>query len=140
MVDPQRTRDRDAIDEVVGTFFATFTSGPELDDRMTALRRVLHPAAVVVRTCGAEPQVMEVEAFVRPRHALLAGGGLADFREWETEARTEVFGDVAQRWSAYAKEWWAEGVHHEGRGVKSIQLARTATGWRITAVAWDDVR
>jgi hypothetical protein len=42
---------------------------------------------------------MDVEGFIAPRAALLTGGRLTDFHEWETEGRTEIAGGLATRWS-----------------------------------------
>jgi GNAT superfamily N-acetyltransferase len=132
--------DRAEIDAVVATFFAAFGSGRDLDARLDALREVFLPQAVVVRTCGDEPLPYGVEGFLAPRRALLLGGGVQEFREWEVEGRTDLYGDIAQRWCTYAKAWRQDGARRSGSGVKTIQLVRTASGWRISAVAWDDAR
>ncbi|MEV4702910.1 hypothetical protein [Actinoplanes sp. NPDC049316] len=47
--------DRDEIAAIVRTFFAAFTSGPDLAARLDALRQVFLPEAVIVRTCGGPP-------------------------------------------------------------------------------------
>jgi hypothetical protein len=125
------------IDAVVDTFFAAFTSGPALDARMDALRDVFLPEAIVVRTCGQQA-VYDVEGFIAPRRELLSSGRISDFREWEVEGATEIWGDIAHRWSSYAKEWVEAGVARTGHGQKSLQLVRTDAGWRISAVTWDD--
>jgi hypothetical protein len=132
--------DRAAIAAVVDTFFAAFTSGPDSRARLDALRAVFLPEAVIVRTCGDEPTAYDVDGFIAPRQALLSGGTLSDFREWELAGRTEVFGDVAQHFCSYAKSWSQDGEAVTGRGMKSIQLVRTADGWKISAAAWDDER
>ena len=33
-----------------------------------------------------------------------------------------------------------DGVAFSARGVKTLQFVRTADGWRISAVAWEDER
>jgi hypothetical protein len=131
--------DLDVIDDVVDTFFAAFTSGTptEVDARLAALREALHPDAVIVSARGG-PAAYDVDGFIEPRRELLVSGRLTGFREWEVEGSTQVWGDIAQRWSSYAKGWMEAGTPVTGRGWKSIQLVRTADGWRITAVAWDD--
>src|SRR4051794_7442246 len=85
--------DRAAIAAIVRTFFAAFTSGPDSAARLDALRQAFLPQAVIVRTCGGEPAVYDVDGFIAPRQALLSGGSLLDFSEWELSGRTEVFGD-----------------------------------------------
>lgn len=132
--------DDEAIAEVVAAFFAAFRSGPDAAARVERLREVLLPGAVVVRTCGTEPLLYDVDAFLAPRAELLASGRLRDFREWETSGRTEVFGDVASHTCTYAKSGVQEGEPFTGSGAKVLQLVRTGEGWRITAAAWDDDR
>ena len=132
--------DRAAVAGLVRTFFAAFTSGPDLDARLDDLRAILLPRAVIVRTCGLEPAVYDVESFIEPRRALLAGGRLTGFREWAVSGRTELFGDIGQHFCRYAKSWVEDGVPVTGGGMKTFQFVRTRAGWRISAAAWDDDR
>jgi hypothetical protein len=125
---------------LVDAFFSAFVSGPAGTERMERLRGLFVPQAVVVRTCGLEPAVMTVEEFIAPRETLLTGGSLTSFREWAVGGRIDVFGDIAHWFGGYAKSGTHDGVDVTGRGMKSIQLIRTAEGWRITAAAWDDER
>jgi hypothetical protein len=132
--------DREEIAGIVRTFFAAFTSGPGSTARLDRLRAVFLPSAVIVRTCGGEPTVYGVDSFIAPRQALLAGGALTDFSEWELDGRTEVFGDIAQHFCGYAKAGVQDGTPFTGRGRKTLQFVRTGAGWRISAAAWDDER
>lgn len=128
------------IRAVIDAFFAAFTSEAGIDDRMAALRTLFLPSAVIVRADADGLTSYDVDAFIAPRAALLSDGSLEGFREWPVDGRIDRFGDIAQWFGSYAKAWRAEGRQHSGRGAKSIQLARTAQGWRISAVAWDDER
>ncbi|UIJ35834.1 nuclear transport factor 2 family protein [Allobranchiibius sp. GilTou73] len=132
--------DLEAIDEIVRVYFDAFTSGPDVVTRLARMRTFLLPEAVIVRTCGMTPAVYDVEGFIAPRRELLTSGALVDFREWEVSGRTEIFGDIAQRWSTYAKAGVQQGVPFTGRGAKTLQFVRTPDGWRISAAAWDDER
>lgn len=132
--------DREAIAAIVRTFFEAFTSGPGCASRVEALRALFLPEAVIVRAGGDEPAVYDVEGFLAPREAILADGTLEGFREWELSGRTELFGDIAHHFCSYAKEGIQAGQPIAGRGMKTMQLVRTAAGWRISGVAWDDER
>ena len=122
------------------TFFAAFTSGPDAAARLDGLRQAFLPEAVIVRTCGGPPAVYDVDGFIAPRQALLGGGTLVDFREWELSGHTEVFGDIAQHFCSYAKAGVQDGTPFSARGMKTLQFVRTPAGWRISAAAWDDER
>jgi hypothetical protein len=132
--------DRAVIAGIVRTFFAAFTSGPDVDARLDALREVFLPEAVIIRTCGGEPTVYDIDSFIAPRQALLSGGTLVDFSEWELSGHTEVFGDIAQRFCSYAKSGLQDGTPFAAQGMKTLQFVRTSAGWRISAAAWDDER
>ena len=132
--------DRAAIADIVRTFFAAFTSGPDAGARLAALKEAFLPEAVIVRTCGGEPAVYEVDSFIAPRQALLSGGTLVGFREWELSGHTEVFGDIAQHFCSYAKAGVQDGTPFTAHGMKTLQFIRTSAGWRISAAAWDDER
>ena len=125
------------LDALAGKFFGAFTTGPGCATRLDGLRELFLPQAVIVRG-GLEPVVYDVDGFLAPRRALLLGGGLQEFREWETEGRSHLFGGLAQRFTGYGKEWVQDGVRHTGRGHKLLQLLRTTAGWRISALAWED--
>ena len=129
-----------AIDRLTETFFAAFTSGPDCASRLDALPELFLPQAVVIRTCGSRPTVYDVEGFIAPRRALLTGGALTQFREWELSERTYLFGAIAQRFSSYAKRGVQDGVPFSARGMKTLQFVLTESGWRISAAAWDDER
>ncbi len=132
--------DRAEIADIVGTFFEAFTSGPGCADRMEALRDTFLPEAVIVRTGGGEPAVYDVDGFIAPRQALLTDGTLEEFHEWELAGHTELFGDIAHHFCSYAKEGVQAGQPIADRGMKTMQLVRTAAGWRVSGVAWDDER
>ncbi|MFM6851077.1 MAG: DUF4440 domain-containing protein [Terrabacter sp.] len=137
---PDLQSDLEEIQAVIDAFFAAFVTGPELAERMAALRGLFVPQALVTSTGGRGPSVMDVDSFIEPRQALLGGGGLTEFSEWPTGGRIDVFGDIAHWFGSYAKAGVQHGTATEGRGKKSIQLVRTTAGWRITAAAWDDER
>ncbi|GAA2710269.1 DUF4440 domain-containing protein [Actinoplanes palleronii] len=132
--------DEKTIAELVRIFFAAFTSAADCDARLDDLRGVFLPAALIIRTCGGEPTVYDVDGFIAPRRELLTSGELTDFAEWEVAGRTEIYGDIAQHFCTYAKSWRRDGELHTGRGAKTLQFVRTLAGWRISAVAWDDER
>lgn len=132
--------DRIELEQVVESFFAAFTSGSGSAQRLDSLRGLFLPGAIIVSTGGSTPKVLDVEGFIEPRAALLSSGVLTEFREWPVDGNLEVFGDVAHWFGSYAKSWVQAGRPASGRGAKSAQFVRTESGWRISALAWDDER
>lgn len=131
--------DREAIDILIGRFFALFDNRTATPD-LTAIYELALPEAVIIRNPGAVPETYTLPSFIAPRARLLASGELRDFVEEELEARTDVIGHIAQRLSLYRKSGRTPGGAFTTRGVKTFQLVRTPDGWRISAMAWDDER
>lgn len=108
---------------------------------LAALPYWLLPGASIAATPpGGKPVMSDVRGFVLPRAELLFGGRLQDFAEWELEGETRVEGAIAQRWLRYRKRGRLDGQAFEGEGLKTLQLVRGERGWRIAALAWQDLR
>ena len=85
-------------------------------------------------------EITDVDEFIAPRQATVDSGALTEFEETELESITEEFGNVAHRFSGYAKRGVLNGEPFSTRGVISTQFVRTEHGWRMSAMAWDDER
>ncbi|MEV4253758.1 GNAT family N-acetyltransferase [Spirillospora sp. NPDC049652] len=125
----------DLMDAMLGAFDNTGGRTPDLE----TLRDLFLPQAVIVNNSGPEPDVYDLDGFIAPRRKLLTDGTLTGFSEWEVAERTDVIGSVAHRLSDYRKSGVRDGVPFEGSGRKTTQFVRTPHGWRIAALAWDDL-
>jgi len=131
--------DQAAIDAVIAAFYAAFDNRDGRAPATSALRGLFTPEARVVRVSAEGVASWDLEAFIAPREAMLGDGTLLDFHEWETDAATQVSGNIASRTSRYRKAGTLNGAPYVGEGRKFIQLARGADArWRITAVLWED--
>lgn len=126
------------IDALIAAFYAAFDNRagrrPTLEQVTTLF---VAQASITVWRDGAT-DTWSPDAFAAPRIALLTGGGLVDFHEWETRSSTQVVDGIAARSSRYAKRGVLDGAEYAGQGTKFFHLARTAAGWRIAALAWVD--
>lgn len=134
----RRPADNTELQQAVTTFFAAFTSGDDVLDRLEALRDLFVPQAVITNTSDTEPAVYTVDEFIEPRQKLLTDGTLTDFSEWPTGGHFESFGKIAHWFGPYAKQGTQQGTPFTATGMKSLQFARTKDGWRITAAAYHD--
>jgi hypothetical protein len=130
--------DEHAINEVARQFFSAFTNHGGTAPAIDRLYRLFAADARIITTAGGIPRIFDVAGFVEPRRAILTDGSFVDFTEEEVSARTEIFGNIAHRFSRYRKSWIASGRHCEGEGAKSLQLLRTSEGWKIASLIWDD--
>jgi hypothetical protein len=97
-------------------------------------------AGLLIKNTASTPEISTVAGFIASRQALVDGGALTRFREWELSATTQVFGNVAHRYSVYGKADTQDGKDFEARGVISTQFIKTPEGWKMSAMAWDDER
>jgi ribosomal-protein-serine acetyltransferase len=135
----KRDADKTAIDELVAAFFDAFTNRAGTKPDLDRLYRLFIPQAIIIKNTGTEPEVYDVAGFAEPRRKMLTDGSLTEFSEQEVSERTEIFGNVAQRFCLYKKSWIASGTAFEGGGANVIQFVRTPAGWKIGSLAWDDV-
>ena len=118
------------IDDVVAAFYAAFDNREGRIPDGARLVALFAPEAKVTRVSAEGADTWTPEEFVAPRIALLTDGTLTDFHEWETGSRTDVFGDIATRWSTYEKPG--------GEGTKLFQLRRDGERWLIASLLWQD--
>lgn len=95
---------------------------------------------LLIKNASPTPEISSVREFVEPRQALVNSGALTRFHESELSESTVIFGNVAHRFSAYAKSGTSGGVAFEARGMITTQFINTPGGWKMSAMAWDDER
>ena len=95
---------------------------------------------LLIKNTASTPEISTVRQFIESRRALVNSGELTRFREAELSETTQIFGNVAHRFSAYVKSGTSKGSHFEARGMISTQFILTPAGWRMSAMAWDDER
>ncbi len=94
----------------------------------------------LIKNSAEDPEMSTIAEFIASRRRMVDSGVLTSFQEIETAEITEVFGNIAHRFSTYAKRSTVNGEVIEGRGIISTQFIRTPAGWRMVSMAWDDER
>ena len=130
--------DERAIDSLVAALYGVFDNRAGRVPTAESFESLFAPSALIVTHGKGEPQVATPAGFVQPRIVLLTGGELVDFREWETESRTEISNTLATRRSRYAKQGLLRAEPYAGAGTKHFQFAKTTSGWRIMSLSWID--
>ena len=138
--DPSHTAVTQELDSLAARFFkaVSFEAGetPPYGD----IHGLFIAAGLLIKNTAATPEISTVAQFIAPRQALVASGELTRFREWELSQTTQIFGNIAHRYSAYGKAGTQNGKAFEARGVISTQFIKTPEGWKMSARAWDDER
>jgi hypothetical protein len=128
------------LDRLTSEFFGAVSF--EAGERPTYehIRSLFIESGLLIKNVGAAPEISTVQEFIAPREAMVRKGELTRFREDELSEVTQIFGNVAQRFSAYSKFGTMNGSAFEARGMISTQFILTPSGWKMSAMAWDDER
>lgn len=104
------------------------------------IRELFIEGGRLIKSSSELPEISSVDEFIASRQRMFDSGALTSFEEVETAETTEVFGNIAHRFSTYQKRGTMHEEAIEGAGIISTQFIRTASGWRMSSMAWDDER
>ena len=135
---------RNAINKELDRLASEFFRAVSFETGETPSYQTIHTLFIeqglLIKNVGLTPEISSVREFIEPREALISSGTLTRFHESELSASTDIFGNVAHRFSSYLKSGTSNGVLFEARGMITTQFINTPTGWKMTAMAWDDER
>jgi hypothetical protein len=138
--DPTHTAVRRELAALSARFFRAVSFEPGEKPPYVDIHALFIPTGLLIKNTGITPEISTIAEFIAPRQALVDSGALTRFREWELSETTQVFGNIAHRYSAYGKAGTQDGKPFEARGVISTQFVKTPEGWKMSAMAWDDER
>ena len=138
---PADAADVSTIDGIIAALYEAVSFQPGGVSDWDRLRSLFHPDGRLIPPRGDEPalQVMDVERFIRLSTAYVDESGMRaqGFHEQEIGRRQDVFGNVAQVFSAYASRRTVDDPEPFARGVNAIQLVRDNGRWWVLSIAWD---
>ena len=141
MSNPQdRATVKSELDRLTQEFFqsVSFEAGDTPDYQH--IHTLFVEQGLLIRNVGPTPEISTVAQFIEPRRESVRAGDLTRFHEAELSETTQIFGNVAHRFSAYAKSGTSKGSSFSARGMISTQFTHTPNGWKIISMAWDDER
>jgi len=128
------------LDALVAEFFRAVSFEAGETPPYENIHALFIEPGLLIKNTTSTAEISSVRQFIEPRRAMVSRGELTRFRELELSGTTEVFGNVAHRYSAYAKSGTTNGIPFEARGMISAQFVKTPAGWKLSAMAWDDER
>lgn len=131
---------RTQLEMLIAEFFRAVSFGTGEAPAYGKILALFVPDGKLINNGSVIPEVSTIDQFIASRRQTVDSGTLTSFKENETAEITEIFGNVAHRFSTYTKRSTVDGVAVEGRGLISTQFIRTPSGWKITSMAWDDER
>jgi hypothetical protein len=132
--------DESSLEQLMTHFLRAVSFQPGERPAYGDLHELFVEQGKLIKTSSGAPEISTVDEFIRPRQEAVERGALQWFQEVEVAAITEIFGDVAHRFSTYEKRGLLDDAAIEARGAISTQFIRTPDDWRMTAMAWDDER
>ena len=139
-IDKDDSSVKTAIDAITTEFFRVVSFDEGDKPAYTDLYKLFIDSGLLIKNSSTTPEISTVSQFIEPRQKMVDSGELTCFREAETAEITEIFGNVAHRFSTYEKSGVNSGSEMRGRGIISIQFIKTEAGWKISSMAWDDER
>ena len=121
-------------------FFRSVSFEPGSAPSYPSIPALFIERGLLIKNVSSTPEISLVQEFIESREALVRSGTLTRFHESETSESTVIFGNVAHRFSAYAKSGTSSGTSFDARGMVTTQFINTPGGWKMSAMAWDDER
>lgn len=136
---PERSEETRIKDRLM-RFYRVFNNRAGRLPNVSALPFWLMPRVMINRSEKDGMQRVDLRDFMRQRYELLGPGGrLQDYEEVVSTKRLEMHGRVAHVWLRYQQQGRLEGRRFSAQGVKSIQLVKLSEGWKIAALASEDL-
>jgi RimJ/RimL family protein N-acetyltransferase len=132
------TQDRLEIDALTVRFFDLFTNKDGRVPNVKDIKNIFIPKGILISNTDDTRVDYDLDGFIRPREEMLTNGTLTNFCEMEISHSTELFGNIAQRFSLYEKTGELNGERFETKGMKTIQFVKVDGKWKISSVAWCD--
>ncbi len=128
------------LDRLTAEFFESVSFESGNTPNYEHIHELFLEQGLLIKNVGPTPEISTVTQFIVPRHQSVLAGDLTRFHEAELAEVTEIFGNVAHRFSAYTKSGTLKGTSFSARGMISTQFIHTPQGWKVSCMAWDDER
>lgn len=130
-----RAPDEAAIKKAVDDAYAviSFKNGAKPD--YDSIQYAFIPKAQLINFIADTAQILSIGDFAKAFKAYVESTKIQTFYEEEIYGKTDQFGNIAQRISAY-KTYINNLDLVKERGVNSFQLIKTPQGWKVSSLIW----
>ncbi|PKV51151.1 RimJ/RimL family protein N-acetyltransferase [Aquimarina sp. MAR_2010_214] len=135
---PTDNKEEKEISKLTTSFFSLFANVGGKIPNIEDIENIFISNGMIISNTNGTPEVYTLKEFIAPRKEMLTNGTLTDFCEGEILHKTEIYRNVAQRFSFYQKSGKLNGVYFESRGMKTIQFIKVGLDWKMSSVAWSD--
>jgi len=124
--------------KLISRFFDLFTNKDGRVPNVKEIKSIFIPKGILISNTKDPAALYALDDFIRQREEMLTNGTLTNFCEREISHSTELFGNIAQRFSLYEKSGELNGEYFETKGMKTIQFIKVNGKWKMSSVAWCD--
>lgn len=135
---PTDTKEETEISKLTTRFFSLFTNVGGKIPNVEDIEDIFISNGIIISNTHGVPEIYNINEFITPRKKMLSDGTLTDFSESEILHKTEIYGNIAQRFCLYKKSGKLNGSYFESRGMKTIQFIKVGLNWKMSSVAWSD--
>lgn len=126
------------LNQLTKSFFNLFTNINGKKPDFESIDDICLNETIIIKKDKNNEEVYTLDSFITPRKRILTDGTLTEFEEYEVNEETKIVNNIAQRFSKYQKRGYLNGNYFEGNGTKFFQYVKTAKGWKINSVIWED--
>ena len=125
----------------------TFEKGqhPPLD----SIRTMFLKNGQIINNTGPKPAIFTVNSFISAAKKQFKTGleavkkqpekkATLAFSEKEIAAKTDIFGQIAQRFSTYSASFTPDDPNSYAKGINSIQFVKVNGEWKVASLIWND--
>jgi hypothetical protein len=128
----------ESLDLLTRDLYASISFTPGRHPDLNRLKSLFLPPGKLINNNEEEPLVWDVEAFAEIYRHQIATGAVASFAEEEITGRTDIFANIAHRFSTYQARVRAGDSEAVILGINSIQFIKTQGVWRVVSIVWND--
>ena len=122
MSDSERKHVHAELGRLTSEFFRAVSFEPGGSPSYASIPALFIERGLLIENVTSTPEISFVQEFIDSREALVASGTLTRFHEAEISESSVIFGNVAHRFSVYAKSGTSGGKSFETRGMITTQF------------------
>ncbi|WP_103068774.1 GNAT family N-acetyltransferase [Aquimarina sediminis] len=130
--------DENKINELTASFFDVFTNTNGRIPNVEGITEMFISDGMIINNTTGTPEIYSIKQFLASRKEILSNGSLTNFREAEIWFKTNIYGNIAQRFCLYEKSGKLNDKEFESRGIKTFQFIKVNQEWKISSLAWND--
>ncbi|HTL09023.1 MAG TPA: hypothetical protein VL307_12215 [Chitinophagaceae bacterium] len=130
-------QDYEAITACTQRFYQYLNFSNGNTDAIDSIKEVCSLNASIIANFAGKPQQWTVTSFIEFLKEAVRKQNISRRQETELFEKTDLFGNIAQRFSTYSIQFTTTDKVEQRRGINAIQFVKVNGQWLISALLWD---